>query len=159
MATISRLAVTALTAGLLAAPAPAQTTQVDDVVARGAALTGAPLVDLTEVLAAVAAYADTIVTVEGTVTKVCQMKGCWMELVPEGARHGVRVTFEDYAFFVPTDSAGRRARLEGRFETNVFSKDDADHLIHEGVELTRNPDGTATEVSFVASGVELRAVE
>ena len=68
---------------------------------------------------------------------------------------GIRVTFRDYAFFVPTDSAGQRARLEGRLETNVFSKADADHLIAKGVALTRNPDGTATEVSFVAQGVEL----
>ena len=66
------------------------------------------------------------------------------------------MTFKDYGFFVPTDSTGYRARLEGMFETNVFSKGDADHLIAEGVDLLRNPDGSATEVSFVAAGVELR---
>ena len=42
------------------------------------------------------------------------------------------------------------------FEQNIFSKADADHLIAEGVALTRNPDGTATEVSFLAQAVELR---
>ncbi|MDA1093868.1 MAG: hypothetical protein O3A25_11470 [Acidobacteria bacterium] len=42
------------------------------------------------------------------------------------------------------------------FETNLFSKTDADHLIAEGVALNRHADGTATEVSFVAQGVELR---
>ena len=36
------------------------------------------------------------------------------------------------------------------------SKADADHLIAEGVALTCNPGGTATEVSFVAQAVELR---
>ena len=62
----------------------------------------------------------------------------------------------DYAFFVPTDSSGARARLEGTFERHTWSKRDADHLIAEGVALTRNSDGTATEVSFVAQAVELR---
>ena len=65
------------------------------------------------------------------------------------------MTFKDYAFFVPTDSTGYDARLEGMFEENVFSKSDADPLIAEGVALQRNPDGTATEVSFVAQAVEL----
>ena len=88
-------------------------------------------------------------------TRVCQMKGCWMELAADNDTSGVRVTFKDYGFFVPTDSQGA-ARLEGVFETNLFSKADTDHLIEEGVELTRNPDGTATELSFVAAAVELR---
>ena len=56
-----------------------------------------------------------------------------MELVPNGSARGIRVTFKDYGFFVPTDSAERSAKLEGVFESNVFSKHDADHLIAEGV--------------------------
>ena len=127
-----------------------------DVITRGAAIGSSPVVDLARALRAVDQYADQTVIVEGAVTKVCQMRGCWMELVPDGAARGIRVTFKDYAFFVPTDSTGYEARLEGGFEQNVFSKADADHLIEEGVALTRNPDGTATEVSFVAQAVELR---
>lgn len=128
----------------------------DDLVKRGAALGDSPPVDLAEALQSITSYADRTVTVEGTVDRVCQMKGCWMELVPAGADRGIRVTFKDYAFFVPTDSRGARARLEGMFEQHTWSKRDADHLIAEGVALTRNPDGTATEVSFVAQAVELR---
>ena len=51
-------------------------------------------------LESISSYADRTVTVEGTVNRVCQMKGCWMELVPSGADRGIRVTFKDYAFFV-----------------------------------------------------------
>ena len=126
-----------------------------NVVKRGAAIGDSPVVDLADALRSISSYADRTVTVEGTVNRVCQMKGCWMELVPAGADRGIRVTFKDYAFFVPTDSRGASARLEGMFERNTFSKADADHLIAEGVALTRNPDGTATEVSFVAQAVEL----
>ena len=133
----------------------AGTASAQDVVSRGAALGNAPLIDLTEAVESVDRYADRLLSLEGEVKRVCEVKGCWMELVRPGADRGIRVTFKDYAFFVPTDSTGQRARLEGRLETNVFSKADADHLIAEGVSLTRNPDGTATEISFVAQGVEL----
>lgn len=128
----------------------------DGLVTRGDAIGDSPMVDLARALRSVDAYMDTTVILEGAVTKVCHVKGCWMELVPEGADRGIRVTFKDYAFFVPTDSQGSAARIEGVFEQNVFSQKDADHLIAEGVALTRNPDGTATEVSFVAQAVELR---
>lgn len=135
----------------MAHPAPGQ-----QVVTRGSALGDSPVVDLAAALGNPSAYAGEQVILEGTVVKACPMKGCWMELAPDGAARGIRVTFKDYGFFVPTDVAGRAARLEGTFETNVFSRADADHLIAEGVSLVRNPDGTATELSFVASGVELR---
>lgn len=150
---------TVVVACLTGAAVAAAQEGADTVIARGAplgSLAEAPFVELSDAVADVEAYVGRAVTVEGRVTTVCQMKGCWMELSPDGESAGVRVTFKDYGFFVPTDSAGRLARLEGRFETNVFSKADADHLIAEGVSLVRNPDGTATEVSFVADGVELR---
>ena len=130
--------------------------QDQEVITRGDVLGDSPIVSLHDVMSDVDAYLDTTVTVEGSVSRVCQMKGCWMELAADDDTSGVRVTFKDYGFFVPTDSQGRVAKLEGMFETNVFSKADADHLIAEGVELTRNPDGTATELSFVAAGVQLR---
>ena len=125
-------------------------------ITRGAPLGDSPVVNVSDVLRDVDAYVGATVTLEGSVEKVCHVKGCWMELVPADRSAGIRVTFKNYGFFVPTDSTGYRARLEGMFETNVFSKDDADHLIAEGVDLLRNPDGSATEVSFVAAGVELR---
>lgn len=143
-------------AAVLAVSLPLAAFAQSEVVKRGAAIGKSPLVELGRALREVSAFVDRTVTVEGRVSRVCQMKGCWMELVPAGADRGIRITFKDYAFFVPTDSSGARARLEGKFERNTFSKADADHLIAEGVALTRNPDGTATEVSFVAQAVELR---
>ena len=94
----------------------------ETVVKRGAPIGDSPVVDLADALESVSTYADQTVTVEGTVNRVCQMKGCWMELMPDGADRGIRVTFKDYAFFVPTDSGGAAARLEGTFERNTFSK-------------------------------------
>jgi len=66
------------------------------------------------------------------------------------------VTFKDYGFFVPTDSKGMQARAEGVVKVKTLSKEEVDHLEGEGAKLNRGADGTAKEVTFVASGVELR---
>jgi hypothetical protein len=151
-----RIAVRVVGVCALAASAPTVAAAQDTVITRGAVLGSSPTVDLAEAIQSVDAYMDQTVILEGAVKKVCQAKGCWMEVSPKGADRGIRVTFKDYAFFMPTDSQGADARLEGVFETNLFSKADADHLIAEGVALNRHADGTATEISFVAQGVELR---
>lgn len=126
------------------------------VIKRGAELGDAPEVSLADVVKDTDEFVDEIVTVEGEVGGVCRMKGCWMGLVAPESPMGVRVTFKDYGFFVPRESRGLIARMEGTFHASTLSKEEADHLESEGAKLSRNPDGTVTELSFVASGVELR---
>ena len=133
----------------------ATTTFAAETITRGAAISrDAKSVPLTEVLAHPDTYTKNAVVVEGTVTNACERKGCWMQLTADG-KQNVRITFKDYAFFVPLDSKGAKARAEGVTVVKTLSKKEADHLEEEGAKLTRNPDGTAREVSFVASGVEL----
>lgn len=129
----------------------------DEVIKRGTAIKpDAEAVPLSKVLESPEKYAKTTVVVEGVISQACTRKGCWMELVPEAGKSGVRVTFKDYGFFVPLDSKGMAARAEGVTTVKTLSRKEADHLSEEGAKLTRNEDGTAREVSFVASGVELR---
>ena len=128
-----------------------------DVVKRGAAIAAdAKVVPFAEVLEKPSDFAKTPVVVEGVVAKNCTNKGCWIELVPEIGKPGVRVTFKDYGFFVPLDSKGMKARAEGVTTVKILTRKQADHLEGEGAKLNRNEDGTAREVSFVASGIELR---
>ena len=129
----------------------------DEVVTRGAAITkDAKSVPLTQVLQNPDAYTKDAIVVEGLVEACCQNKGCWMEIVPESGKTGMRVTFKDYSFFVPKDSKGRTARMEGTVAVKTLSKDEADHLEEEGAKVARNEDGTARELSYVATVVELR---
>lgn len=128
----------------------------DEVVRRGAEIGDSPHLRLKDALDDPEAHANRTVIVEGKVDKVCQMKGCWLELMPEGESQGVRVTFENYGFFVPKDSMGWNARLEGKFVREELSKRDVDHLVGEGATLSPLADGTAVQYSFVASAVELR---
>jgi uncharacterized protein DUF4920 len=123
----------------------------DEVVKRGVAIPpDAKSVPIADVVAKPDAYAKQPVVVDGVVSSVCTNMGCWMQL------DNIRVTFKDYGFFVPTDSKGMQVRAFGVAKVRKISKDEADHLEGEGAKLDRNADGTANEVAFVASGVELR---
>ena len=148
-----RLIVTTVVAALFAG---ASLAIADDVVRRGGEIGDSPAVDLKVALAEPETVFGRSVIVEGKVDKVCPMKGCWLELMPAGESRGVRVTFENYGFFVPKDSMGWTARLEGEFVREELSKREVDHLVGEGATLNKQPDGTAVQVSFVARAVELR---
>ncbi|MSR62615.1 MAG: DUF4920 domain-containing protein [Planctomycetes bacterium] len=69
---------------------------------RGAARPRAQVVSVSELLTAPERYNGSTLAVEGTVDQVCAKKGCWMTL-KSGARE-MRITFEDYGFFVSLDS-------------------------------------------------------
>jgi hypothetical protein len=50
--------------------------------------------------------------VEGEIESVCQAKGCWAKVKLPGGQ-SMRVTFKDYAFFVPKDAAGKKIIMDG----------------------------------------------
>jgi len=133
------------------------TTAFGDTVKRGAAISAdAKVTSLAEVLAKPDAYKDKTVVVEGIVSANCTEMGCWMQIAPAAdAKQSIHVTFKDFAFFVPKTSKGMKARAEGVVSVETLSKEEADHLSGEGAMFHRNADGTVTQVSFVASGVEL----
>jgi len=124
----------------------------------GAPLAAAPAVALGDVLKAPDKFAEQSVLVEGEVRRACTRKGCWMEL-SEGqdpAAPGCRVTFKDYGFFVPTDSAGSKARVEAKVESKVLKPSLVAHMEEEGAKFPdKDADGSAREVRLVATGVEL----
>lgn len=122
----------------------------------GAPLGDSPRADFSEVMAEPSNYSETV-TVEGKVRKVCQAKGCWMELAAGDEGPGARVTFENYGFFVPVDSSGATATVEGRLEVTEMTPGQVDHMESEGASVPgKAADGSAREVRIVARGVELR---
>lgn len=131
-------------------------TSSTELVKRGAEIGDSPTVKLSDVLTDPDRFTGKPVVFEAVVGDVCQKKGCWMTVGVDDKIYPVRMTFKDYGFFVPMDAGGMVARAEGEFHIKVWSKEDADHLEGDGAEIVRNADGTATEIGFVASGVELR---
>jgi Domain of unknown function (DUF4920) len=127
------------------------------VLKRGALLGNAKKVSLSKVLANPSKYAGQSVRVEGVIVRSCKMEGCWMELAPKQDAKSVRVKMKDHAFFIPLESAGAFAKAEGVFTVKTLSKEEVKHMIEEdGAKFDNvNKDGTVTEVSFEATGVEL----
>jgi hypothetical protein len=157
MAVMKRLA---LGVGLLlaagATPVTAQRAPAGELVRVGAPVQGGEAVSLREVLENPDGVAGRSVVVEGLVTRACTSTGCWMQLAPDAESEGVRVTFKDYAFFVPLNSAGMRARAQGEFTVKRLSRREVEHLNEEGAKIQQGRDGRAYELTFLASGVELR---
>lgn len=56
---------------------------------------------------------DTITTqLVGEIKEVCQAKGCWMKVNLKDNKE-VFVKFKDYGFFIPLDTAGKKAVMNG----------------------------------------------
>lgn len=68
---------------------------------------------LTELMSRPSVYATKVVQTSGTIGRVCQNRGCWMELRSESSAGVVRVPMAGHAFFVPSDSSGRAATIQG----------------------------------------------
>lgn len=110
-----------------------------------------------EVMGKMATTDSMSMKVTGKVKEVCQKKGCWMTLVSDQPGYPeMRVTFKDYAFFMPKDLSGKRVVVEGFARVETTS---VDVLRHYAEDAKKSPEEIAAitqpkrEVSFEANGV------
>jgi hypothetical protein len=115
----------------------------------GTALTGLAETPLATISGSPDTYADQVVHTSGTIERVCQAMGCWMELRAEGVEP-VRVPMAGHSFFLPRDVAGRPAEIEGRVMLLALSPEARAHLEGEGATAT------ASTLSIEATGVVVR---
>ena len=132
-----------------AANAPARNGEVF-----GKAPASAQPVAAAAVMTNAANYDGKTVLLEGAVKEVCKVKGCWMTMAESGQT--MRVTFENYAFFVPKDCAGRKVVVEGKFAVKETSVADLKHYLedagkHDEAAKVTEP---KRELTLVASGVQ-----
>ncbi len=127
---------------------------------RGAPIGNSQKVSLVNLFKDPSKYAGKTVRVEGVIVRSCTMEGCWAELAEKKDAKSIRVKMKDHAFFIPLQSAGAFARAEGVFSVKTLSKAQVDHMINEdGAKFdNRNADGTVSEISFEATGIELKLV-
>jgi Domain of unknown function (DUF4920) len=93
--------------------------------------------------------------IEGKVVDVCKKKGCWITLeMPNG--DPMRVTFKDYAFFMPMDIVGKKVVLDGLAKKQTIS---VETLRHYAEDAKKSPEEIAKitdpkkELAFEAKGV------
>lgn len=91
------------------------------------------------------------VSTEGKIKQVCQKKGCFFML--ETDKQQVRISFKDYSFFIPTNTAGSMVKLNGTFDVKTISEKDAKHYAEDA---GNDPDaitGPQEEYALVATSV------
>ncbi len=71
------------------------------------------------------AYLGQMVQVKGKVTDVCQMMGCWMNLVDPASGASIRIKVKDGEIVFPKDSPGKIAVAEGRLAKVTLTKEEA----------------------------------
>jgi hypothetical protein len=70
-------------------------------------------------------YTGKTVQVKGKVTEVCQMMGCWMQIVDPGSKKAVRIKVNDGEMFFPKDAAGKTALAEGKWTKIALTEEQA----------------------------------
>lgn len=107
-------------------------------------------------LAALLAENDSVwVSMKSTIVSNCQSSGCWMNL-DLGNDEVVKVTFKDYAFFIPLDSKGKTAIVEGFAKKEIIPVDLLKHYAEDENKSQEEIDAiTEPELSytFEAKGV------
>ena len=94
---------------------------------KGVTLTSAPL-SLSEALKQKDALKDKEIVVRAEVEQVCQAMGCWLTLQDQkDKKANVRVSFDNYSFFVPKDSAKRIATVQGKLFDKELTAAEARH--------------------------------
>jgi hypothetical protein len=97
----------------LAVSVPAGTARAAETYGGGVTLT--ETTSIGKILADPDAYVGRPLRIEGQVTDVCPMKGCWMEIAePEGDR--LRIKVDDGAIVFPPTAKGKLAVAEGVLE-------------------------------------------
>ena len=98
------------------------------------------------------------IKVKGTITEVCQAKGCWMT-IDLGDDELMRVKFKDYGFFVPKDAAGKTAVIQGVAKNEIIGVDELRHLAKDAGKSEKEIiaiDKPKEELTFVAEGVIIK---
>jgi hypothetical protein len=96
--------------------------------------------------------------VSGTVSEVCKAKGCWMKIdLPDG--ESMRVTFKDYALFMPKDITGKNVVIHGVASKKEVSVEDLQHFAKDAGKSEAEIATIAqaeTQLTFEADGVVIK---
>lgn len=95
--------------------------------------------------------------VTAPITAACQKKGCWMTVDMGGTE--MRVTFKDYGFFVPKNSSGHTATMEGVARKEEISVATLKHYAEDEGKTKAEIAAISkpvTEYSFEATGVIIK---
>ena len=116
----------------------------------GEAPTLAETTPIGDIIADPKAYVGKTVKIEGRITDVCPMKGCWIEVEdPDGTEH-LKVKVEDDVIVFTPDTKGKRTIAEGKvYEINLDKEQAISYLQHLAEEKGEPFDSTSVDGPMV----------
>ncbi len=99
-------------------------------------------------------YTGKTVQVEGKITAVCQMMGCWLDLADADGRR-VHISVEDGDIVFPKDSPGKTAVAEGTFSKQELTREQA---VAKAEEEAKDS-GRKFDPASIKSGVTLYQIQ
>ena len=106
----------------------------------GEALSDGLVYDVKELLSEPDKNIGGSVLINGVISEVCPMRGCWIQVKDNNSKQSIRVKVADGAIVFPLSSKGKNVVAEGQFSKLVLSEEQAKnwkvHLAAEkGIEL------------------------
>jgi hypothetical protein len=96
------------------------------------------------------------VLIQTEIQQVCQKKGCFF--IARDGETVARVRFQDYGFFIPTDSAGKTVTLAGTVSKVELSPEQAAHFAEDLGEAAPMPAMAEFEYQIMATAVRIPRV-
>ncbi len=98
--------------------------------------------------------------VTGKISEVCKVKGCWMTMVSDKpGTPEMRVTFKNYAFFMPMDIIGKTVVIDGVAAVETIPVADLRHYAEDAgkskEEIAKITE-PKRELTFEAAGVLIK---
>lgn len=100
---------------------------------------------ISDILAEPEKYDGKRVLVEGTVTGVCEKRGCWITIASDKEFETLRFKVDDGVIVFPLDAKGKTARAEGVLSVKTYSQEE---LIKQG-EMHAKEEGKTFDPSTV----------
>ena len=106
----------------------------------GETLSDGPVFNIEELLSAPEKNIGNSVLINGVISEVCPMRGCWIEVEDNNSKESIRIKVADGAIVFPLSSKGKSIIAEGQFSKLALSEKQAKnwkvHLAAEkGIEL------------------------
>lgn len=131
---------------------PVETTEEYEVYGSEFDISEQPL-SLNRLLSKSSTYENKQVVAKGKIKQVCQKKGCFFML--SDGQNEARITFKDYGFFIPTNTAGKKVVLKGTFNVKELSEKKAKHYAKDAGDNPDKVKGPQKEYSLVATSVKI----
>ncbi|MBU1188046.1 MAG: DUF4920 domain-containing protein [Gammaproteobacteria bacterium] len=108
---------------------------------------------LSEAIAQLDDLAGQSVVIETEIQQVCQKKGCFF--IARDGEAVARVRFQDYGFFIPTDSAGKTVTLAGTLERVTLTPQQAAHFAEDMKQKPKTTPVADFEYQIMATAVRI----